>query len=1451
MIPPGTENKPSELGVILHDKRADSGALLLVRHGVSVPAVLERELSELLEKLAADAGGPIVLTVPSNAEEDLNPFAGIDASEHDRPDVETTARLVSLLGPGHVHEWHRWPRHLALVSEAALDVLAQPGITRRNAPDRLRAAGGKILLADSLFLDEPSSPLFRQDALEPHESRRPPAWSGLCERLDGWLRSGLADRAGEELAEYAAAEKPVTLHVTHSWGGGVAQWIESFIDADAGGLNLQLRSEGPQSGEGCGQRFSLYLSNRLDEPVASWWLQPPLLSTAAENPAYGAILREIVERHGVGRVIVSSLVGHGLDVLATGVPTIQVLHDYYPAWPLLGIHPGPYVSDSGGVDLERALEEHELLPELADHDAAAWSDLARRWRQMVVNRGVRMAAPSRSVATLIGRLDPSWSDIDIEIIPHGMPPLPGEGMVAAREREDGKLRLVVPGRIHDGKGRRLLLEALPRLREFAHIYLVGSDKYGESFHGMAGVDIILQFERDSLRELLTRIGPHAACLLSVVPETFSYTLSEMQQLGIPVLATRVGSLEERIDDGSSGWLIEPDAAALVEKVRWLHENRSEIGTLRQRLAEFDLPGPARMVQHYDRLCLPRPASRRCDRAFGLLAAQAAGATYSALEQAAEVRRLRDERTELKSEVSKRTRWAEERERARKEEEKRRIRWVDELERQLDERFLELQDTRATYEAQLERQQQEQRDIVCKLEGMLGEVREEHERVLASLSWRITKPFRFTRRVLANLGHARAWNPLRWPLLLSQASRTIRTRGVKGALLRAQLDKGQVIPDPIETARVAEIGDPEPPARLPKSDEPKVSIVIPVYNKWEYTAACLRSLAETAAEAPFEVIVVDDGSSDETPERLEKIEGLTAIRNEQNLGFIGSCNRGAEAARGEFIVMLNNDTQVLKGWLDALLDTFAQFPDTGIAGGRLVFPDGRMQEAGGIVFNDGSGWNYGKFDKPDRPEYQFVREADYCSGACIMMPTGLFRELGGFDDHYAPAYYEDTDLAFRVRAKGLKARVQPAATIVHHEGATSGTDLGSGAKRFQAVNREKFLERWKDELPKFPSPIVNPEDRVEIRRARDHRLKGRVLVIDAYTPEPDQDSGSLRLVYLLKCFRDLGYGVTFMPDNQAFAGRYSEELQALGIEVVYQPWLQSLQKFFGEHGPALDFIMVSRHYVASKYIGMVRRYCPDAKFIFDTVDLHYLREERMAELENSLPLKRTAAQTKRSELAVINGADATLVVSPVEKTVLEESAPGARVHIISNVHEVTGSRKPWSERRDLYFVGGYQHPPNIDAAQWFVGSIWPLIHARLPDVTFHLIGSKAPDSVRALDGNGVKFHGFVESMEPWLDNCRLSVAPLRYGAGIKGKVNISMARGQPVVATPMAVEGMFARPGRDVMVAETAEEFADAVVKIYQDEDLWNLVSMSGQENVNRYFSVETARLGLQELLGSL
>ncbi|HKI21109.1 MAG TPA: glycosyltransferase family 2 protein, partial [Isosphaeraceae bacterium] len=247
-----------------------------------------------------------------------------------------------------------------------------------------------------------------------------------------------------------------------------------------------------------------------------------------------------------------------------------------------------------------------------------------------------------------------------------------------------------------------------------------------------------------------------------------------------------------------------------------------------------------------------------------------------------------------------------------------------------------------------------------------------------------------------------------------------------------------------------IGNPEllrPPVEVnlaavdllsfPRFDRVDVSIVIPVYNHVRDTVACLESIKGSRPDATYEVIVVDDGSSDGTQKILSRIEGLVTIRNPRNEGFIGSCNRGAAAARGEHIVFLNNDTTVTEGWLDALVATFRNMPGTGLAGAKLIYPNGRLQEAGGVIWRDASGWNYGRGDDPDHPRYNFTREVDYCSGACIMVPRDLFHELGGFDRSYSPAYYEDTDLAFKIRHAGHKVIYQPMARIIHHEGLTSG------------------------------------------------------------------------------------------------------------------------------------------------------------------------------------------------------------------------------------------------------------------------------------------------------------------------------------------------------------------------------------------------------------------------------
>jgi GT2 family glycosyltransferase len=215
--------------------------------------------------------------------------------------------------------------------------------------------------------------------------------------------------------------------------------------------------------------------------------------------------------------------------------------------------------------------------------------------------------------------------------------------------------------------------------------------------------------------------------------------------------------------------------------------------------------------------------------------------------------------------------------------------------------------------------------------------------------------------------------------------------------------------------------------------------------------------------------LDDASDDGTPGVLAALPGVRHLRNEANLGFLESCNRAAGEARGAYLLFLNNDTEVQEGWLDSMVALFGADERAGLVGAKLLFPDGRLQEAGGIVWRDGSAHHRGRYDDPRRPEYNHVREVDYCSGACLLIESSLFRALGGFDTRYAPAYYEDTDLAFRVRHAGKKVLYQPQAVVVHHEGVSNGTDTRSGIKAHQVANQAKFRERWRKELEAYHMP----------------------------------------------------------------------------------------------------------------------------------------------------------------------------------------------------------------------------------------------------------------------------------------------------------------------------------------------------------------------------------------------
>lgn len=625
---------------------------------------------------------------------------------------------------------------------------------------------------------------------------------------------------------------------------------------------------------------------------------------------------------------------------------------------------------------------------------------------------------------------------------------------------------------------------------------------------------------------------------------------------------------------------------------------------------------------------------------------------------------------------------------------------------------------------------------------------------------------------------------------------------------------------------------------------RVAVIIPVYNNWSVTADCLRSLMMTSNATPFRIVVVDDGSTDQTASELGRIEGITIAGDGANHGFLRAVHAGVNATSEEYVVLLNNDTIVTDGWLDALVESADHDSSIGIVGSMLLYPDGLLQEAGSLIFNDGRGINYGKGDIPARAWYQFPREVDYCSGASLLIRRSTWTATGGFDLSFAPAYYEETDLAFAARAAGFRVLYQPASVVFHLEGETYGREDNPERAALLARNKTRLLEKWGEEIAAHEPPAVKNRAGAAWRSQR-----GRLLIVDTNVPETDKDSGSIRMFEIVRVLRDFGYAVTFMSLKQPLLEPYTSEMRALEVEV-----LDGRMNHVEEVARIAPFVRVaifSRPVVGETMEPVLRTLAPHAKLIYDTVDLHYVREARRAELEDSPAVAAEAERYESLELGLVRRCDATLVVTDVEKRILEEAVPEAVIREVSNVHSPHPRVGSFATRRDLLFVGNFNHLPNRDGVWWFVNEIFPIVREALPDVRFKIVGSYMPEDIATLDAPGVDAVGWVHDLEPIYQSIRVVVAPLRYGAGIKGKLGESAVHGVPFVCTSIATEGTLMRHEQDCLNADTAEEFAAAVIRLYANEDLWETLSVNVQTAIERQCSPEVAAERFRELFSLL
>lgn len=610
--------------------------------------------------------------------------------------------------------------------------------------------------------------------------------------------------------------------------------------------------------------------------------------------------------------------------------------------------------------------------------------------------------------------------------------------------------------------------------------------------------------------------------------------------------------------------------------------------------------------------------------------------------------------------------------------------------------------------------------------------------------------------------------------------------------------------------------PEATIEFSLHENPRVSIIIVTYNKAHYAYQCIRSIVVDKLLPPYEIILVDNASTDETRTLLRRVKNAKVILNSENRFFPRANNQGARLAKGEYVLFLNQDAFIHPGCASWLMKTLDLSPNIGAAGAKLIAPDGRLLEAGSVIWNDGSCLGYGRGDDPTKPEYCFLREVDYCSAACLMVRRDLFESLGGFDEQFVPAYYEDTDLCMRIWEKGYRILYQPFAAATHIEFSSSSFER---ATKLMAGQQKAFVSKHEESLK---SRLEYSEKNV--LRARDRRASPSILVMDDCVPKPEDGSGYPRMFQMLKSMASLGFRVTLLPLLDATPKQPNTDmLTQMGVEVLWG--IRGVRETLESRRDCYDIILISRPHNALPTMKLARETNPNARLIYDAEALWYKREQLRRNLGLSPADPRF--ESEDVELSLIGSADYVICVSEAEKKIIEQKLGGfaGKILLWGHPHSLAPTTTPFGERRDLLFVGGFKSSPahNDDAVIHFAGKLLPRIRKRIEGVKFVVAGSNPPSSVKRIASDFVIVTGYVEDLAALYRKARVFVAPVRFGAGAMWKATEAMSHGIPCVLSKVAAEGLGIRDGEEALVAYDDEDFVNKTVRLYENEALWTHV----------------------------
>lgn len=628
--------------------------------------------------------------------------------------------------------------------------------------------------------------------------------------------------------------------------------------------------------------------------------------------------------------------------------------------------------------------------------------------------------------------------------------------------------------------------------------------------------------------------------------------------------------------------------------------------------------------------------------------------------------------------------------------------------------------------------------------------------------------------------------------------------------------------------------------------PQVSIVVILYNQAALSLLCFQSLLKSV-DLPFELIVIDNASSDETSRLLALCDGIKLIQNPSNVGFVEAVNQGANIAQGKHLLLLNNDAILQPHALENAVATLESDDSIGAVGGKIILLDGTLQEAGSIIWNDASCLGYGRGRNPEDPEFMFQREVDYCSGAFLLIKRNLFEELNGLDMDYAPAYYEESDFCVRLKKQGYKVIYEPNSVLTHYEFASSGGY--SNASKLQIAHQEIFKEKHKDFLQSRPAP-----DEKNILRARDSSHKPRLLLIDDRVPLLGLGAGYPRCRHLLQDLHALGYQVSFYPlrmPHESWQDTYAT-LPA-EVEVMLHAGTEGLETFLRERKNYYQHIIVSRDHNMA-FLNELLDNNPDlignSHLVYDAEAVAAAREVLKLRLTGNTLTDAQAQKMIEEEVALAKHAHSIICVSDREAE-LFTSAGHSTVHTLGHACLSRLTPSSYEDRKDFLFVGALQDngSPNVDSLLWFESEVLPALRKRLGEgFRILVVGKNGASDLGKIQDSSFKFLGMQDDLTPFYDSCRVFVAPTRFAAGIPHKVHEAAAYGIPVVATELLREQLGWNNGVELLSASDAIEFAEHCANIYTQKDLWKTVRQNAAAAIVRDCHPDSFMMKLKEIL---